>query len=126
MTDAAGADSFRSPFRTEDGIEVIVGHATRMDLARRVLADREPVSAAALDLMLAFLHSSFTENRRAFDLDSIEIFAERSPERGDFSLRYFYSDEAQEFGYTYFDVFFTANALPSKPYWPFRFAIGFH
>lgn len=76
--------------------------------------------------MLSFLRPSFTDTRGAFDLDSIEVFAERTPDQGDFSLRYLFSEDAREYGNTYFDVFINANAPPSAPYWPFRFAVGFH
>lgn len=124
MTERSADHPSRDIFIDETGVEVIVnGDESRMRLARRVIENREAISARAIRLL-----ESFMRDRGNFELSSIEVFASRTPEEGDFDLRYnFTADhDPHEYGYTYFDVFFSYNEPPQEPFWPFKFTVGFH
>ena len=67
-----------------------------------------------------------------FDLGSIEVFPNNSIDGGDFSLRFTFtaadhnSHEFDEYGYTYFDVYFSHRQRPEPEFWPYKFTVGFH
>ena len=111
-------------FEAEAGVEVIVnGDQSRKQLACRVIEQREAISGQAVRLL-----ESFMRDRGVFDLSSIEVFAGRTADGGDFSLRYTFTAERDphEYGYTYFEVYFLCRELPPEPYWPYKFTVGFH
>jgi hypothetical protein len=116
-------DSFLR-FEHETGVEVVVnGDESRRQIARRVIEHREAISGQAVRLL-----ESFMRDRGVFHLSSIEVFAEKTPDRGDFSLWYtFIADrDPHEYGYTYFEVYFWCHEPPQEPFWPFKFTVGFH
>ena len=106
------------------GVEVVVyGDESRTRLARRVIEHREAISAKAVGLL-----ESFMRDHGTFDLSSIEVFAAAMPKEGDFALRYSFAADRDphEYGYTYFEVFFSCHEPPGEPFWPFKFTVGFH
>jgi len=118
------ASILRLAFEAGIGLEVIVhGDESRETIARRVLQDRETISAKAVHLLKSFMRDSAT-----FDLSSIEVFACVSSKEGDFSLQYSFTADRDphEYGYTYFEVFFFCLEPPGELFHPFKFTIGFH
>ena len=106
------------------GIEIIVrGDESRTQLARRVVEEREPISARAVRLLEGFMRDHGT-----FELSSVEVFPLATSKEGDFVFRYsFIADrDEHEYGYTYFEVYFLCHEPPQEPYWPFKFTVGFH
>ena len=79
------------------------GDESRTHLARRVIENREAISAKAVRLL-----ESFMRDHGSFDLTSIEVFATVTPKEGDFALGFsFIADRTlDEYNYTYFEVFF--------------------
>jgi hypothetical protein len=123
MTEGTTGDGFLR-FEYETGVEVVVnGDESRRQLAQRVVEHMEAISGRAVRLL-----ESFMRDRGAFKLSSVEVFAEKTPQGGDFSLWYtFISDcDPHEYGYTYFEVYFSCCEPPGEPFWPFKFTVGFH
>jgi hypothetical protein len=115
--------------RTDEQVEVIVhGDETREHLASRLVEHLPETSAAALRLLCDFLKESFGQEREAFELISIEVFAATAPDGGDVALTYYFTPDAdpEEYGYTYFEVVLACHGPPRDPFRPFRFTVGFH
>jgi hypothetical protein len=111
-------------FEVMTGVDVIVhGDESRLRLARRVIDQRDAISARAVELL-----ESFMRDRGEFDLSSIEVCAAKEPDGGDFSLSYdFTADrDPHEYGYTYFEVYFSCHEPPGEPFRPYKFTVGFH
>jgi hypothetical protein len=112
-------------YEDEAGVEVVVdGPVARRELARRVVAHCDSLAARAVQLL-----TSFMRDRGKFDLNSIEVFStKRTEDGGDFSLRFCFTadQDPHEYGYTYFDVYFSCRDHPPEPFWPYKFTVGFH
>ncbi len=127
MTDTPPADEPRSPFlefEFRTGIEVLVhGDESRTELARRVIDNREAITAKAVGLL-----ESFMRDRGDFELNTIEVFANPTAKDGDVALHFSFTadNDPVGYGYTFFEVYFTAAAPPQEPFWPFKFIVGFH
>ena len=108
------------------GAELVVwGDADRERLGRRILGHRDAVTARGLALMGTFLKDSFRPD--AFEVVTVEIYAAAGAEHGEFCVEYAYTpdDDPEEFGYTFFAVYFTLHGPADRPWWPFRMSIGF-
>lgn len=111
-------------YDTENGIEVVVyGGETRRSFAQRVVDKLPSISEHATRLLVSFMRDSGN-----FDLESVEVFLTKSNDGGDFSLRFSFTADRDEheYGYTYFDVFFSHHEPPQPEYWPYKFTVGFH
>ena len=111
-------------YDTDDGVEVVVdGDETRRTLAHKVVDELAGISERATHLLVSFMRDSGT-----FDLGSVEVFPGKSDDGGDFTLRFAFTADrdAHEYGYTYFDVYFSHHAPPSPEFWPYKFTVGFH
>lgn len=111
-------------YDTDDGIEVVVGgNEARRSLAHKVVEGLTGISERAIHLLVSFMRDSGT-----FELGSVEVFSMKSDDGGDFSLRFSFAADrdVHEYGYTYFDVYFSHNEPPSTEFWPFKFTVGFH
>ena len=117
----------RSPFldfEFRSGIEVLVGgDESRTELARRIIDCREAVVAMAVRLL-----ENFMRDRGRFGLNTIEVFPDRTADSGDFVVRFSFTadHDRDEYGYTYFEVYFNYHEPPQEPFWPFKFTVGFH
>ncbi len=110
-------------FEVTTGVDVIVGGEACYALARRVIENRDTLSAQAVGLLTAFMRDT-----GEFEMSSVEVFAGRTVAGGDFSLRYSFTADRDphEYNYTYFEVYFGCHAPPQPPFWPFKFTVGFH
>ena len=126
MASAAGDywsdDSFiRFEYETGVGLS-FEGDDARKQLVWEVIEHREAISKRAVHLLVSFMKDS-----GVFDLTDIEVFAAKTAEGGDLSLRFkFTADrEPHEYGYTYFEVIFGCHEPPGERFWPFKFIVGF-
>jgi hypothetical protein len=111
-------------YDTDENIEVVVdGNATRRELAQKIVDELLGLSTRATQLLVSFMRASGT-----FDLDSIEVFPWRIDCGGHFKLRFVFTADCDphEYGYTYFDVYFSYNDPPQPEFWPYKFTVGFH
>jgi hypothetical protein len=109
---------------TDDGIEVVVnGDATRRKLAQRIVDGLTSIADRATRLLVSFMRDSGT-----FELGSVEVFPRKLDDGGDFSLRFAFTADRdpREYGYTYFDVYFSHSEPPQPEFWPYKFTVGFH
>ena len=122
--DEAATDSERvRQFEATTGVEVVVhGDESRARLARRVVEQREALSAQAVRLLDAFMR-----DRGAYDLSSVEVLAAKAADGCDFSLRFtFVADrDPHEYGYTWFEVLVNEQEPPLDAYWPVGVRLGF-
>ncbi len=114
-------------YDTDGGIEVVVdGDETRRRLARRVVDGLDGISGRATHLLASLMRDSGT-----FDLASVEVFPNNSIDGGDFSPRFTFTADHEprqydEYGYTYFDVYFRHRQPPEPQFRPYKFTVGFH
>lgn len=110
-------------FEATTGVEVIVhGDESRFRLACRVIESREAALAQAIRVL-----DSFMRDRREFELISVEVLADKAEDGCDFSLLHtFVADpDKNQYGYTYFKVYFGDHGVPGIPFWVHKFTIGF-
>ena len=111
-------------YHVATGVEIdIDGGELRRQLAERIVAELESLSKQAVDLL-----ESFMKDRGEFVLASVEVLPTKSEDGSDFSLRYHFTADRDphEYGYTYFDVYFSHHEPPARPFWPHKFTVGFH
>ncbi len=77
--------------------------------------------------MAVRLLETFLRDTGTFDLSTIKVFAGRTAEEGEFSLRFnFIADhDADKYNYAYFEVYLNCDEHPLLPFWPFKFTVGF-
>ena len=73
------------------------------------------MAACGLAVLGTFLKPSFRPD--AFEIVTAEIYAAGGGEQGEFCVEYAYTpaDDAEEFGYTFFAVFFTLHGPTDRP-----------
>lgn len=109
-------------YNVATGVEdVIDGGEPRRQLAERVVADLESLSKQAVRLL-----EDFMQDRGEFDLSSVEMLSAKSEDGSDFSLRYTFTADRDphEYGYTYFEVYFSHHQPPGPQFWPHKFTVG--
>ena len=97
--------------------------ARRRTLAKRMVNSLNDLSERATRLLASFVRDSGT-----FELGSVEVFSARLPDHGDLSLRFAFTADRDphEYGYTYFDVYFSQREPPQPEFCPHKFTVGFH
>lgn len=102
---------------------VIEGDETRSQLAKRLMDELESISGQAIHLL-----ESFMKDHGTFELSSIEVLPVKSEDGSNFSLRYTFTadHDCHEYGYTYFDVYFSQHQPLGPLFWPHKFTIEFH
>ena len=98
------------------------GDESRMELARLVVEHLDELSARAIKMLESFMRDS-----GKYDLVFIEVLAGKTDDGCDFSLEFqFVADrDPNEYGYTYFTVYFAHRKPPQEIFWPHKMIIGF-
>jgi hypothetical protein len=101
----------------------IEGADGRHQLGLRVAKDLEKIHDQAVHIL-----TSFMKDTGLFDLNSVQVFASKTMEQGDFLLSFSFTADRDEheYGYTRFDVCFMAHEPPGPLYGPCNIKISFH
>lgn len=110
-------------FELAGDVEVTIhGDESRDELARLVVEHLDELSARSKKMLESFMRDS-----GEYELASIEVLAGKTTDGSDFSLRFtFRADrDPNEYGYTYFEVYFAHRKPPQDQFWPHKMTIGF-
>ena len=124
MEETETDDEFIRSFGYANLVEVFVhGDSSRTKLARRVVENFAALKARAIHLL-----DSFMRDRGEFDLNEIQVLEGKSPGGSDFLFRFTFTADRDpnEYGYTYFKVYFFSHEPPSELFSPHKFEIGFY
>ncbi|MFO0961208.1 MAG: hypothetical protein U0800_27825 [Isosphaeraceae bacterium] len=110
-------------YHVATGVEyVIEGGEPRRQLAELIVAHLESLSDHGIRLL-----RSFMKDCGEFDLSSVEVLPTKSEDGTDFCLRYHFTadHDPHEYDYTYFEVYFSHDDPPGRPFSISKFTVGF-